>query len=93
MALLDNRIESRKDCILGIARGNLAYSRFMFTVYPQQQGGDSHNLPNMQELLTLLRGKSIFSSILRHYSHASTHIGEASSSNISRSMRVMSQND
>ncbi|GJY41184.1 reverse transcriptase domain-containing protein [Tanacetum coccineum] len=35
MALLDNRIESRKDCILGIARGNLAYSRFMFTVYPQ----------------------------------------------------------
>ncbi|GJZ19981.1 hypothetical protein Tco_0556571 [Tanacetum coccineum] len=34
-ALLDNRIESRKDCILGIARGNLAYSRFMFTVYPQ----------------------------------------------------------
>nr|GEU71394.1 TPA: orf y [Tanacetum cinerariifolium] len=24
--------------------------------------GDSHNLPNMQELLTLLRGKSIFSS-------------------------------
>nr|GEU79112.1 hypothetical protein [Tanacetum cinerariifolium] len=35
MALLDNRIESRKDYILGIARGNLAYSRFMFTVYPQ----------------------------------------------------------
>nr|GEZ01765.1 hypothetical protein [Tanacetum cinerariifolium] len=35
MALLDNRIESRKDCILGIARGNLAYSMFMFTVYPQ----------------------------------------------------------
>nr|GEX56607.1 hypothetical protein [Tanacetum cinerariifolium] len=35
MALLDNRIESKKDCILGIARGNLAYSRFMFTVYPQ----------------------------------------------------------
>ncbi|GJX47704.1 reverse transcriptase domain-containing protein [Tanacetum coccineum] len=35
MAILDNRIESRKDCILGIARGNLAYSRFMFTVYPQ----------------------------------------------------------
>ncbi|GJS95010.1 reverse transcriptase domain-containing protein [Tanacetum coccineum] len=35
MALLDNRIESRKDCILEIARGNLAYSRFMFTVYPQ----------------------------------------------------------
>ncbi|GKG15028.1 Orf y, partial [Tanacetum coccineum] len=24
--------------------------------------GDSHNLPNMQELLTLLRGKNIFSS-------------------------------
>ncbi|GJZ44355.1 reverse transcriptase domain-containing protein [Tanacetum coccineum] len=35
MALLDNRIESRKDCILEITRGNLAYSRFMFTVYPQ----------------------------------------------------------
>ncbi|GKD23585.1 hypothetical protein Tco_1225288 [Tanacetum coccineum] len=28
MALLDNRIESRKYCILGIARGNLAYSRY-----------------------------------------------------------------
>ncbi|GJS10681.1 reverse transcriptase domain-containing protein [Tanacetum coccineum] len=35
MALLNNRIESRKDCIIGIARGNLTYSRFMFTVYPQ----------------------------------------------------------
>ncbi|GJU64353.1 hypothetical protein Tco_1246188 [Tanacetum coccineum] len=35
MALLDNRIESRKDCILGNCKGNLAYSRFMFTVYPQ----------------------------------------------------------
>nr|GEY54021.1 hypothetical protein [Tanacetum cinerariifolium] len=35
MALLDNRIESRRDCVLGIARGNLAYSRFMFSVYPQ----------------------------------------------------------
>ncbi|GJX34515.1 reverse transcriptase domain-containing protein [Tanacetum coccineum] len=35
MALLDNRIESRKDCILGITRRNLAYSRFMFIVYPQ----------------------------------------------------------
>ncbi|GJZ58087.1 hypothetical protein Tco_0613581 [Tanacetum coccineum] len=35
MVLLDNKIESKKDCILGIARGNLAYSRFMFTVYPQ----------------------------------------------------------
>nr|GEV26287.1 reverse transcriptase domain-containing protein [Tanacetum cinerariifolium] len=35
MALLNNRIESRRDCVLGIVKGNLAYSRFMFSVYPQ----------------------------------------------------------
>ncbi|ALD49086.1 ORF1 [Atractylodes mild mottle virus] len=35
MALIDNRINDRKDCILGAARGNLCYQKFMFTVYPK----------------------------------------------------------
>lgn len=35
MALLDNRIIPRNDSILGAARGNLAYQKFMFTVYPK----------------------------------------------------------
>lgn len=35
MALIDNRIKDRKDCILGAARGNLAYQKFMFSVYPK----------------------------------------------------------
>lgn len=35
MALLDNRINDRRDCILGAARGNLAYGKFMFTIYPK----------------------------------------------------------
>ncbi|CAH1444037.1 unnamed protein product [Lactuca virosa] len=35
MALIDNRITDRQDCILGAARGNLAYQKFMFSVYPK----------------------------------------------------------
>ena len=35
MALIDNRINDRRDCILGAARGNLAYQKFMFSVYPK----------------------------------------------------------
>jgi hypothetical protein len=35
MALIDNRIKDRRDCILGAARGNLAYQKFMFSVYPK----------------------------------------------------------
>ncbi|CAH1440351.1 unnamed protein product [Lactuca virosa] len=35
MALIDNRITDRQDCILGAARGNLAYQKIMFSVYPK----------------------------------------------------------
>ena len=35
MALIDNRIADRQDCILGAAKGNLAYEKFMFSVYPK----------------------------------------------------------
>nr|BCU04803.1 movement protein [Dahlia common mosaic virus] len=35
MALIDNRIKTRKDCLLGAAKGNLCYGKFMFTVYPK----------------------------------------------------------
>ena len=35
MALIDNRINDRQDCILGAAKGNLAYQKFMFSVYPK----------------------------------------------------------
>lgn len=35
MALIDDRIIDRQDCILGAARGTLAYGKFMFTVNPQ----------------------------------------------------------
>ncbi|XP_024961091.1 uncharacterized protein LOC112501635 [Cynara cardunculus var. scolymus] len=35
MALVDNRINNRKDSLLGAAQGNLAYGKFMFTVYPK----------------------------------------------------------
>lgn len=35
MALIDNRITDRQDCILGAAKGNLAYQKFMFSVYPK----------------------------------------------------------
>ncbi|AAW56085.1 cell-to-cell transport protein [Horseradish latent virus] len=35
LALIDDRINDRKDCLLGAARGNLNYGKFMFTVYPK----------------------------------------------------------
>lgn len=35
LALLDNRIRDRSEAILGIAKGNLMYRKFIFTVYPQ----------------------------------------------------------
>ncbi|XP_075645858.1 uncharacterized protein LOC142617042 [Castanea sativa] len=35
MALLDNRIRDRKDCVLGIARGNLAHKKAIMNVYPK----------------------------------------------------------
>lgn len=35
MALIDNRINDRQDCVLGAAKGNLAYQKFMFSVYPK----------------------------------------------------------
>lgn len=35
MALIDNRINDRQYIILGAARGNLAYQKFIFTVYPK----------------------------------------------------------
>ncbi|QED42825.1 movement protein [Silene caulimovirus A] len=35
MALIDDRINDRQDSILGAAHGNLAYQKFMFTVYPK----------------------------------------------------------
>ncbi|CAH1454046.1 unnamed protein product [Lactuca virosa] len=35
MALIDDRINHRQDCILGAAKGNLAYQKFMFSVYPK----------------------------------------------------------
>lgn len=35
MAIIDNRINDRRDCILGASRGNLIYQKFMFVVYPK----------------------------------------------------------
>ncbi|CAH1422907.1 unnamed protein product [Lactuca virosa] len=35
MALIDDRISHRQDCILGAAKGNLAYQKFIFLVYPK----------------------------------------------------------
>nr|XP_043611601.1 uncharacterized protein LOC122583242 [Erigeron canadensis] len=35
MALVDNRIVNRQDALLGAVQGNLAYDKFMFTVYPK----------------------------------------------------------
>jgi len=35
MALVDNRIVNRQDALLGAIQGNLAYGKFMFTVYPK----------------------------------------------------------
>nr|KAJ0211904.1 hypothetical protein LSAT_V11C400192400 [Lactuca sativa] len=35
MALIDDRINHRQDCILGATKGNLAYQKFNFSVYPK----------------------------------------------------------
>ena len=35
MALVDNRIINRQDALIGAIQGNLAYGKFMFTVYPK----------------------------------------------------------
>ncbi|GLT95854.1 hypothetical protein SLE2022_135130 [Rubroshorea leprosula] len=35
VALIDNRINDRKDAILGLVQGNLSYQKLMFTVYPK----------------------------------------------------------
>lgn len=52
MALIDNRINDRKDCILGAARGNLAYQKFMFTVYPKF--GFSLDTQNIDQILSFV---------------------------------------
>lgn len=52
MVLMDNRINDRKDCILGAARGNLAYQKFMFTVYPKF--GFSLNTKNLDKTLSFV---------------------------------------
>lgn len=52
MALIDNRINSRKDCILGAAQGNLAYGKFMFTVYPKF--GISLTTANLDQTLSFI---------------------------------------
>ncbi|XP_076931544.1 uncharacterized protein LOC143596723 [Bidens hawaiensis] len=35
MALVDNRIVNRQYALLGAVKGNLAYGKFMFTIYPK----------------------------------------------------------
>lgn len=52
MALIDNRINDRKDCILGAARGNLCYQKFMFIVYPKFS--ISINTRNLNEVLSFV---------------------------------------
>ncbi|XP_074327879.1 uncharacterized protein LOC141665797 [Apium graveolens] len=52
MALIDNRINDRRDCILGAARGNLAYQKFMFTVYPKF--GFSLETKNIDQILSFV---------------------------------------
>jgi hypothetical protein len=52
MALIDNRINSRTDCILGAAKGNLAYGKFMFTVYPKF--GVSLSTSNLDQTLSFI---------------------------------------
>ena len=52
MALIDNRINDRRDCILGAARGNLAYQKFMFTVYPKF--GFSLDTKNIDQILSFV---------------------------------------
>ena len=52
MALIDNRINDRSDCILGAARGNLAYQKFMFTVYPKY--AFSKDTKNIDQVLSFV---------------------------------------
>ncbi|AMN10076.1 movement protein [Angelica bushy stunt virus] len=52
MALLDNRINNRRDCVLGAAIGNLAYQNFMFTVYPKF--GVSLQTKNINQILSFV---------------------------------------
>ncbi|AFP95346.1 movement protein [Soybean Putnam virus] len=52
MAIIDNRINDRKDCILGAARGNLCYQKFMFTVYPKFE--ISINTKNLDQVLSFI---------------------------------------
>ncbi|AAM53124.1 ORFI [Mirabilis mosaic virus] len=52
MALIDNRIKDRKDCLLGTARGNLSHGKFMFTVYPKF--GVSLNTQRFDEILSFI---------------------------------------
>nr|WUF06572.1 movement protein [Angelica bushy stunt virus]WUF06593.1 movement protein [Angelica bushy stunt virus] len=52
MALLDNRINNRRDCVLGAAIGNLAYQNFMFTVYPKF--GVSLRTKNFDQILSFV---------------------------------------
>nr|WNO44360.1 Movement protein [Dahlia mosaic virus] len=52
MALIDNRIKSRKDCLLGAAKGNLCYGKFMFTVYPKF--GVSLNTQRFDQILSFI---------------------------------------
>ncbi|XP_074323215.1 uncharacterized protein LOC141660156 [Apium graveolens] len=52
MALIDNRINDRRDYILGAARGNLAYQKFMFTVYPKF--GFSLETKNLDQILSFV---------------------------------------
>nr|WNH14475.1 movement protein [Physostegia virginiana caulimovirus 2] len=50
MALVDDRINNRKDALLGAARGNLAYGKFIFTVYPKY--GIALNTANLDKALS-----------------------------------------
>ncbi|KVH91338.1 hypothetical protein Ccrd_006640 [Cynara cardunculus var. scolymus] len=52
MALLDNRINNRRDSLLGVAQGNLAYDKFMFTVYPEF--GVSLKTQNLNQILSFV---------------------------------------
>ena len=52
MALLDNRINNRRDSLLGVAQGNLAYGKFMFTVYPKF--GVSLTTQNINQILSFV---------------------------------------
>ena len=52
MALIDNKINDRRDCILGAARGNLAYQKFMFIVYPKF--GFTLDTKNIDQILSIV---------------------------------------